>query len=194
MDEDLELAPPERNAELRVGLTLILLREGDITEANVDAIVNAANEQLVLGAGVAGAIRERGGPSIQQECDALGPIKVGEAVMTGGGKLTARHVIHAVGPRMGDGDEEAKLAAATRSVLRIATDNALTSLAVPALSTGIFGVPKDVCARAMLGAMVDSLQQVKTPLRQIEFCLFGADTLALFTEEMGRLRERIAVR
>src|SRR4029077_7935911 len=90
--------------------TQLELVEGDITDLEVDAIVNAANEQLQLGTGVAGAIRAKGGPSIQQECNRIGGTPVGTAVMTGAGNLKARRVIHAVGPRMGDGDEDKKLA------------------------------------------------------------------------------------
>lgn len=181
----------ERHTEMRVGLTIISLREGDITEADVDAIVNAANTQLVLGGGVAGAIRERGGPAIQAECDRLAPVPTGDAVMTGAGRLRARHVIHAVGPMRGDGEEEALIAKATRSVLEVATANDLSSIAMVAISSGIFGVPKEICARAMLGALVTYLRETETPLRRVEFCLRGADTMAVFTAEMRRWRDRL---
>ena len=91
---------------IKINNKTLELAEGDITELNTDAIVNAANASLILGAGVAGAIRAKGGPSIQQECDEIGGCPVGGAVITGGGNLKARHVIHAVGPRKGEGDEE----------------------------------------------------------------------------------------
>ncbi|HEX6202991.1 MAG TPA: macro domain-containing protein, partial [Thermoanaerobaculia bacterium] len=108
----------------RIALTLeetqLEIVEGDIAEVEVDAIVNAANEDLQLGSGVAGAIRERGGPSIQEECDRIGHTPVGTAVMTGAGNLRARQVIHAVGPRMGEGDEDRKLSSAVRSALALA--------------------------------------------------------------------------
>ena len=127
--------------ECEIGNRILELRRTDITEQSVDAIVNAANAQLQLGAGVAGAIRSRGGPSIQRECDQIGGTSVGTAVMTGAGDLKAKHVIHAVGPRMGEGDEDAKLAAATRSSLEVAAGHRLRSIALPAISTGVFGFP-----------------------------------------------------
>src|SRR5437868_887631 len=120
------------------GRTLALV-EGDITEQDTDAIVNAANQHLQLGAGVAGAIRSKGGPSIQRECDEIGHCPVGGAVITGGGNLKARHVIHAVGPHGGDADADEMLASATKSSLQVAEQNQLRSIAFPAISTGVFG-------------------------------------------------------
>jgi O-acetyl-ADP-ribose deacetylase (regulator of RNase III) len=99
---------------IRLNETQLELVEGDITELDVDAIVNPANEDLKLGSGVAGAIRQKGGPSIQKECDRIGGTPVGTAVITGAGELPHKHVIHAVGPRMGEGDEDRKLASAVR--------------------------------------------------------------------------------
>ena len=123
------------------GTDLILVK-GDITELDVDAVVNAANEHLILGAGVAGAIRRKGGPSIQEECYRIGGTFVGGAVITTGGNLKARHVIHAVGPRMGEGEEDEKLGNAVLNSLKVAEENGLRSIAFPAISTGIFGFPK----------------------------------------------------
>src|SRR5947209_7276994 len=128
------------------GASLELVK-GDITDLAVDAIVNAANSYLVLGAGVAGAIDEKGGPSIQSECDAIGHCDVGSAVITGGGELPAQYVIHAVGPIQGEGNEEAKLAGATRTSLQLARQHGLVSIAFPAISTGTFGYPLAACAR-----------------------------------------------
>lgn len=179
-------ADPKSN--LRVGLTVLSIVEGDITEMDVDAIVNPANAQLQLGGGVAGAVREKGGAGIQQECNQHGPIAVGQACITSGGTLRARHVIHAVGPRMGEGDEDRKLTDATLSALRVATEKQLTSLAFPAISTGIFGYPKDRCARVMLDTVVKFCESEKTTLRSVDFCLFGNDTYALFLEELERHR------
>jgi O-acetyl-ADP-ribose deacetylase len=105
--------------QIRVGHTTLELVQGDIADGTEDAIVNAANAQLILGGGVAGAIRRKGGPSIQQECDRIGGTHVGGAVITGGGKLKARHVIHAVGPRMGEGEEDTKLRDATLNSLKL---------------------------------------------------------------------------
>jgi O-acetyl-ADP-ribose deacetylase len=161
------------------------LVEDDITEMDTDAIVNAANEQLILGGGVAGAIRRKGGPEIQAECDRLGGTVVGGAVMTTGGKLKARHVIHAVGPRMGEGDEDRKLHDATVNSLKLADEHNLKSLAFPAISTGIFGFPLDRCAEIMLRATLSYLQG-KTSLDRVVFCLFGRDSYRVFATELER--------
>src|SRR5688572_6289161 len=118
---------------------IIELVEGDITEQETDAIVNAANQHLQLGSGVAGAIRRKGGPSIQRECDDIGHCPVGDAVITTGGDLPARYVIHAVGPHGGDRDADEMLASATRNSLRVAEQSDLHSIAFPAISTGVFG-------------------------------------------------------
>src|SRR5258708_39674016 len=115
----------------------IELTKGDITALQVDAIVNAANSDLILGSGVAGAIARRGGPSIQAECDRIAHCDVGSAVMTGGGNLPAAHVIHAVGPRMGEGNEPGKLAGATRPRLLICQREGFLSIAFPATSAGV---------------------------------------------------------
>ena len=122
-------------------MTDLRLVQGDITEMNCEAIVNPANVQLQMGGGVAGAILRKGGLIIQQECDKIGPIGVGEAAITSGGKIRAKIVIHAVGPRLGEGDEDRKLASATTNSLRLADENGLKSIAFPAISTGIFHFP-----------------------------------------------------
>ncbi len=179
-------ADPRTN--LRVDVTILSLVEGDITEAAVDAIVNAANESLQLGGGVAGAIRTKGGARIQEECNRLGPIQVGQAVLTSGGNLRARYVIHAVGPRMGEGNEDGKLADATRSALRLANEHQLARVAFPAISTGIFGYPKDRCAKVMLETAVAFCENEKTSLREVEFVLYGSDTFGHFQAELDRLR------
>jgi O-acetyl-ADP-ribose deacetylase (regulator of RNase III) len=160
----------------------IVLLKGDITEMETDAIINAANKDLILGAGVAGAIRTKGGPAIQEECNRIGGALVGGAAITTGGNLRARHVIHAVGPRMGEGDEDRKLADATRNSLALACDNGLTSIAFPALSTGIFGFPKDRCARIMLATVAEKLKEEEISLIQVVFCLWGEETLQIFQE------------
>jgi O-acetyl-ADP-ribose deacetylase (regulator of RNase III) len=163
------------------GKNLVLL-QGDITEMDTDAVVNAANKDLVLGAGVAGAIRTKGGRSIQEECDRIGGAPVGGAAITTGGKLKATYVIHAVGPRMGEGDEDQKLADATRNSVQLANEKQLESIAFPAISTGIFGFPKDRCARIMLTTVAETLKKEKTSLKEVVFCLWGEDTLQIFTE------------
>jgi molybdopterin converting factor subunit 1 len=170
--------------------TAIELMQGDITELTVDAIVNAANSALVLGAGVAGAIRRSGGPAIQAECDTLGPIATGQAVLTGAGALKARHVIHAVGPRWtaGEGEEEAEelLAQATRRSLELAEAKGLRSLAFPAISTGVYGFPIERCAEIMLGTTLAFIAP-GSHLERIVFCLFGDQALRVFERELAAL-------
>lgn len=163
--------------------TEVRLVQGDITELDVDAIVNAANAQLILGEGVAGAVRRKGGPQIQTECDRIGGTPVGTAVITGAGLLNARHVIHAVGPRMGEGNEDDKLRNATLSSLNVAENFGLHSIAFPAISTGIFGFPLDRCARIMVGTAVDFLRE-PTGLTSVVFCLFSADAFEVFRAEI----------
>jgi O-acetyl-ADP-ribose deacetylase (regulator of RNase III) len=172
--------------EKKVGGAALEVGQCDITEMETDAIVNAANAQLILGAGVAGAIKAKGGPKIQEECDAIGGTYVGGAVITTGGNLKAKHVIHAVGPRMGEGDEEEKLKNATLNSLKVADENSLTSITFPAISTGIFGFPKERCAEIMLGAVIDYLKG-DTGLTRVVFCLHGAPSFEIFSETLGRL-------
>lgn len=164
----------------------IELIEGDLTSLVVDAIVNAANDQLILGGGVAGAIRQKGGPSIQEECNHIGGTFVGGAVLTNGGNLPARYVIHAVGPRMGEGKEDDKLKNATLNSLKIATDQELNTLAFPALSTGIFGYPVDRCARVMLNTVTAYLQANSIP-RRVIFCLWGKENYDVFRQTMDEI-------
>lgn len=172
--------------ERKVGGAVIEVNQCDLTEMKTDAIVNAANAQLVLGAGVAGAIKTKGGPKIQEACDAIGGTYVGGAVITTGGNLNARHVIHAVGPRMGEGNEDDKLKNATLNSLTLADENHLTSIAFPAISTGIFGFPKQRCAEIMLSTVIHYLQG-DTGLKRVVFCLHGASSLEVFSETLKRL-------
>lgn len=165
--------------------TQLELVEGDITGLEVEAIVNAANEQLQLGSGVAGAIREKGGPSIQEECDRIGGTPVGTAVMTGAGNLKAKQVIHAVGPRMGEGDEDKKLASAVRAALALADRRGLRSIALPAISTGVFGFPVERAARLML-TEVHRYLQGGTRLERVVICLYGEEAFGVFKREIRR--------
>lgn len=167
--------------EIHVGNAVIELVQGDITECDTDAIVNAANSQLILGAGVAGAIRKKGGPSIQRECNVIGYCPVGGAVITSGGELKAKHVIHAVGPRWGEGDEQTKLQNATLNSLKRAEENNLSSIAFPAISTGIFGFPIDQCGVIMLKTAWDFLTG-DTNLKLVRFVLFDADGFSVFSK------------
>jgi O-acetyl-ADP-ribose deacetylase (regulator of RNase III) len=167
----------------------IRIVEGNIALLDVEAVVNAANRQLQLGSGVAGAIRTYGGPSIQEECDKLGPIEVGDAVITGGGNLKAKYVIHAVGPRMGEGDEAAKLARATRRSIGIAAQRKIKSLAIPAISTGVFGFPLQECSEIMLRSAMDFLKISDFP-KEIFFCLYGQEAYAVFLRTLAGLADR----
>jgi O-acetyl-ADP-ribose deacetylase len=163
----------------------IQLIQGDITEQETDAIVNAANKDLILGAGVAGAIRRKGGPQIQIECDLIGGTFVGGAVITTGGKLKAKHVIHAVGPRLGEGNEDEKLRDATLNSLKLADEKGLQSIAFPAVSTGVFGFPIDRCAHIMLTATLNYLQG-PTHLNKVVFCLFDKEAFSAFSKELKK--------
>jgi len=168
------------------GRKLTLVR-GDLTELAVDAIVNAANTGLQLGGGVAGAIRTKGGPSIQEECNRIGPIRVGEAALTGGGRLKATYVIHAAGPMYGEGNEDEKLKSATLSSLELATEKEMKSIAFPAISTGIFGFPKDRCARIMLKTISEFLESRETSLESVILCLWSGDDLELFEKTLAEI-------
>jgi len=172
-------------SQVTINGRVIRLIEGDITELAVDAIVNAANSALVLGGGVAGAIRVKGGPAIQQACNRIGGCPVGGAVITSGGNLPAKYVIHAVGPRMGEGDEDSKLKNATLSSLRVADENQLKSIAFPAISTGIFGFPIGRCAEIMLASTVEYLRS-ESYLQEVIFCLFDPQAFAVFDAEMEK--------
>ncbi len=163
---------------------------GDITAMETDAIVNAANEQLAHGGGVAGAIVRKGGHRIQEESDEWvrrhGLVKTGSAAITSGGKLKAKYVIHAVGPIMGSGDEDAKLRSATSKALRLADEYGLTSIAFPAISTGIFGYPIERCAKVMLDAVRSHLQE-ETTIRNVTFCLWDQKAFDVFADALGHL-------
>jgi len=171
--------------KIQIGQRVIELIEGDITEMETDAIVNAANAQLVLGGGVAGAIRAKGGPEIQAQCDRIGGTVVGGAVITGAGNLKAKHVIHAVGPHMGEGDEDLKLKNATINALKVADENGLKSLTFPAISTGIFGFPITRCAEIMLDATAEYLRG-KTAIQRVVFCLFGHSDYEVFARQLQK--------
>ena len=172
--------------ELQIGHTKLRLIQGDITQVNADAIVYAANSQLVLGGGVAGAIRREGGPSIQEECNQIGGTHVGGAVITGAGRLPAQYVIHAVGPRMGEGNENEKLESATRNSLELADKHQLKSLVFPAISTGIFGYPREQCAKVMLSTVAEYLKN-PTALNEVLFCLYDEETLEIFHDYLQKV-------
>jgi O-acetyl-ADP-ribose deacetylase (regulator of RNase III) len=182
-------------------LTRIVLKEGDITEESVDAIVNAANSSLILGSGVAGAIREKGGPTIQAECEAHGPVEVGGAALTGAGSLEARWVIHAAGMRIGGQVSEESLRSTLRATLTLAEDQGCRSLALPAIGAGVGGLSLQACAeislaevRAHIEARADA-----SSLEEVRFVLLGEPAYRVFemvndaakvAAQMERLRKR----
>ncbi len=167
--------------QYKVHNTVLILKRGDITEEDTDAIVNAANSYLQHGGGVAGAIVRKGGNIIQHESDKIGRVPVGNAAITSGGSLKAKFVIHAVGPRMGEGDEDEKLRKATLSCLRLSDEKGIRTITFPAISTGIFGYPIDRCARIML----ETAQHYcagNTSIRELRFCLFDEAALEVFRQ------------
>jgi O-acetyl-ADP-ribose deacetylase (regulator of RNase III) len=164
----------------------ITIKVGDITEEDVDAIVNAANTRLFHGGGVAGAIVKKGGLGIQLESTKIGHCPVGGAVVTGAGRLKARYVIHTVGPRMGEGDEEAKLESAALESLKRAQELDCASMAFPAVSAGIYGYPIEKCAEIMLGTVKNYLEG-DTSLSKVVFCLFSQEAYDVFEETICSL-------
>jgi O-acetyl-ADP-ribose deacetylase (regulator of RNase III) len=175
---------------LASGQTLRLVH-GDLTEERVDAIVNAANAQLVHGGGVAGAISHSGGPAIQAQSDAWvrehGLVTHERPALTGAGRLPCRYVIHAVGPVWGEGNEDANLRVAVTGSLALADELRLASLALPAISTGIFGFPKDRGARIIVDAILDFLStQPQTSLQEIRITLIDQPSVLIFSQEFAR--------
>jgi O-acetyl-ADP-ribose deacetylase (regulator of RNase III) len=159
----------------------IIFLQGDLTEQNVDAIVNAANNDLQLGAGVAGAIRRKGGEAIQRECDAIGSIPVGGAAITTGGDLRARFVIHAASMQLGGRTTAQSLRFSTNHSLRIAVEKGLRSIAFPAIGTGIAGFPISECAEIMLKEVIAHVKN-DSSLQKIYFVLYDAAALAAFQD------------
>ena len=166
----------------------IVFEQGDVTEAAVDAIVNAANTDLHLGAGVAGAIRDKGGPEVQAECDRIGSIPLGEAALTGGGKLKAKYVIHAASMRLGSLTTADSLRSSTRNSLLRAAEKGIKTVAFPAVGTGIAGFPMEEGAEIMLEEVVAHLKG-KTSLEQVRFVLFDAPSLRTFQEVWKRMKK-----
>jgi O-acetyl-ADP-ribose deacetylase (regulator of RNase III) len=176
----------------------IAICEGDVTAQEVDAIVNAANSALVLGAGVAGAIRAKGGPSIQAECDAHGPIAVGDAAVTGAGSLPARYVIHAASMPPGGSATEASVRSSMRRALERARELGVRTIAVPAIGAGIAGFSLQRCAEILIEEARRHLAEPGS-LEEIRFVLFGEPAYRVFemvndaarvAEQMERLARR----
>jgi O-acetyl-ADP-ribose deacetylase len=165
---------------------LIQLSVGDLTESDADAIVNAANNDLILGGGVAGAIRRKGGETIQRECSEIGSIPIGGAAITGGGNLKARYVIHAASMQLGGSASAQAIRSSTAHSLRIASEKKLTSIAFPAIGTGIAGFPLRECAEIMLRETSKHLGGASS-LKRVDFVLFDASALKVFQEALGAL-------
>lgn len=165
----------------------VLLRRADITTLRVDAIVNAANTYLAGGGGVDGAIHDAAGPGLMRELsERYSGCPTGSAVITGGGRLPARYVIHAVGPRWRDGNhaEAELLAQAYRSAFTLAWEHSCTTVAAPSISTGIYGFPIDLAAPIAMGAAAAALEASGTSLREITFALFSDADLEVFARTL----------
>ncbi|OGC96080.1 MAG: hypothetical protein A2W25_08585 [candidate division Zixibacteria bacterium RBG_16_53_22] len=170
------------------GDKMITCVKGDITESSAEAIVNAANNQLWMGSGVAGAIKRKGGEQIEREAVAKGPIPVGEAIVTGPGKLPQKYVIHATAMGQDLLTDKGKIRAATLNALRRAEELGIESIAFPALGTGVGGFPVNQAAQIMMGVARDFLRDSKSVTR-IEFVLFDSDSFEIFNKELGASQE-----
>lgn len=169
--------------EIGIGNAVLEVVQGDITEQDTEAIVNAANNRLWMGAGVAGAIKRKAGIEIEQEAVQQGPIPVGEAVVTSGGRLRARYVIHAAGMGQDLRTDADRVEQATRNSLRRAEEKGLTSVAFPAIGTGVGGLPVRTCAARMIRAVADHLSAT-TCIQRVRFVLFDQPTYDIFRDEL----------
>ena len=178
-----------RNLEKKTFSTTFTLVKGDITTRPVDAIVNAANSYLKHGGGVAGAIVRKGGAIIQEESNKIDYVPVGSAVITTAGKLPCKSVIHAVGPQMGEGDEDAKLKNAVHSIMRLASEKKFSSISIPAISSGIFGFPKDRCAKILVRESQKFVKENQdTSIQLVEFCIYDDETYSCFEKELNLIK------
>jgi O-acetyl-ADP-ribose deacetylase (regulator of RNase III) len=172
---------------IRIGNKEILIKKGDITKEQSDAIVNPANSSLSHGGGAALAIVRAGGIEIQKDSDELikkiGTLPVGKAVITYGHNLKAKFIIHTVGPIMGEGNEEKKLEKAVSSVLNLAEYYNLSSISMPAISSGVFRFPKQKCAEILLRTSVEFLKRNDVDLKTIIMCNYDDNTTNIFLQE-----------
>ena len=169
--------------ETKINNRTLEIFERDLTFMDVDAIVNPMTPELKLGAGLSGEIDRRGGPEIQQELDRIGRILTEEAVITTGGYMEAKYVIHVAAPQMGEGNEEEKLRNAMLNTLKLADEYRLRSIAFPPLSAGRFGFPLDRCAKTMLSTAIGYLKS-NTWLERLVFCIFGKQNFEVFYQEL----------
>jgi O-acetyl-ADP-ribose deacetylase (regulator of RNase III) len=166
--------------DFKIKNTTVSLQTGDITEMDTDAIVNAANNHLWMGGGVAGAIKRRGDQVIEDEAVEQGPISIGEAVITTGGNLRSRHVIHAAGMGTDLVTDETKIHNATLNALKRAEEAGLKSIAFPSIGTGVGGFPVAKAAEVMIGAVRDYLDQENSGLETVIFVLFNQEIYSEF--------------
>jgi O-acetyl-ADP-ribose deacetylase (regulator of RNase III) len=174
---------------LKIGDCAVELIEGDITELEVDAIVNAANTDLVLGTGVAGAIRTKGGPGIQKECDELAPIGLGQAVATGAGDLRARYIIHAAGMGPDRKTNAGIVETVTRNTLICAEEKRVKTIAFPAIGTGVGGMKLQTSAKIMIKCVLNYLEQGTSSLKKVIFALYGSKAFDVFRAELEKQAE-----
>lgn len=174
--------------QVRIKNSVIELVEGDITKHKVDAIVNAANTSLLGGGGVDGAIHRAGGPAILEECKKIGGCPTGEAVITTGGNLPAKHVIHTVGPVWHNGSQKEPefLRNAYKNSLLQAESNNLTSVAFPSISTGAYRFPIDKASRIALSTVIEHLKD-KTNIKTVRFVLFGTAAFEAYKNTLQQL-------
>ncbi len=169
----------------------IYFQKGDITDLAVDAIVNAANTDLVLGSGVAGAVRRKGGHTVEEDCERVGPVALGGAAVTTGGNLKALYVIHAASMQLGGTTTADSLRLATRNSLMRAEEKAIKSIAFPAIGTGVAGFPMEECARIMLTEVLEHIKS-RSSLERIDFVLFDDAALKIFEDTYAQLAGRPA--
>ena len=169
----------------------VIIQQGDLTDMATDAVVNAANNDLLLGGGVAGAIRRRGGEEIQKECNAIGSIPIGYAAITSGGKMKAKHVIHAASMRLGGTTTAETLASSTTHALRIASERGLKTIAFPAIGTGVAMFSMKECAEVMLRTVSTQLQN-GTSIQTVYFVLFDENVCDIFKRTWNRVLAEVS--
>ena len=173
--------------KVKIGKTTLAIERGDITDAEVDAVVNAANSELWMGAGVAGSLKRKGGVVIEEEALRQGPIEIGEAILTVAGDLPATHVIHAATMGRDLKTDPEKIAAATRSTLALAEKHKMESIAFPALGSGVGGVPPAQSAEAILSTVLQHVSRGNSTLQKVLFVLYQDEAYKAFTDALTRL-------
>jgi O-acetyl-ADP-ribose deacetylase (regulator of RNase III) len=178
-------------SEIKIGKTVLRLVTGDIAEQDTDAVVTAAHYRLNKGTGTDGTIHSKGGPKIYEECREIGGCPIGDAVITTGGNLKARHVIHAVGPvwRGGEEDEPKLLASAYRRSLQVAAQNNLHSISFPSISTGAFVYPLDLAAPIALKTIIDFLKKETHDLNEVRMVLYQRENDRVYPVFVAALRQ-----